>query len=89
MSAVVHCEHCGQMFEVAATLVGGITNCPECGKATQVTGLRDPLWRILQIGGVALVIAIACVLYVTSGLPAAITSVGVGATALWLISRAF
>ena len=46
----VDCEQCGTPFEVADTLAGGLTNCPGCGKATPVPGLRDPYYRLLQIG---------------------------------------
>ena len=46
----VDCEHCGQPFECADTLAGGLTNCPLCGKATPVPGLRDPYFRLIQIG---------------------------------------
>lgn len=46
----VDCEQCGRQFEVADTLAGGLTNCPDCGKATPVLGLRDPYYRLIQIG---------------------------------------
>ena len=46
----VDCEQCGTPFEVADTLAGGLTNCPRCGKATPVPGLRDPYYRLFQIG---------------------------------------
>ena len=44
----VDCEECGKAFEAVDTLAGGLTNCPGCGKATPVPGLRDPLFRLLQ-----------------------------------------
>ena len=56
----VDCEHCGKPFEVPGTLAGGLTNCPACEKATPVPGLRDPYFRLIQIGmaiGSALLIA--------------------------------
>ena len=46
----VDCEQCGKPFEVADTLAGGLTNCPDCGKATPVPGLRDPYYRLIQLG---------------------------------------
>ena len=58
----VDCEHCGQPFECADTLAGGLTNCPSCGKATPVTGLRDPYFRLLQV-----VIATGWALLITIG----------------------
>ncbi len=57
----VDCEHCGQPFEVADTLAGGLTNCPACGKATPVSGLRDPFFRLIQIGtAVGWALLVAC-----------------------------
>ena len=52
LSHMIHvdCEQCGKPFEVADTLAGGLTNCPDCGKATPVPGLRDPCFRLIQIG---------------------------------------
>jgi hypothetical protein len=44
----VDCEHCGNQFDVADTLAGGLANCTACGKATSVPGLRDPYYRLLQ-----------------------------------------
>jgi len=46
----VDCELCGERFEIADTLAGGLTNCPRCGKATRAPGLRDPMFRLVQIG---------------------------------------
>ncbi len=45
----VDCQHCGNQFDVADTLAGGLTNCPACGKATSVAGLHDPYYRLLQV----------------------------------------
>jgi len=46
----VECERCGRFFEAADSLAGGLTNCPACGKATAVPGLRDSLFRVAQVG---------------------------------------
>jgi hypothetical protein len=46
----VDCESCGDFFEVAPTLAGGLANCPGCGRATPVPGLRDPLYRLALVG---------------------------------------
>ena len=35
----VDCEHCGEVFQAADTMAGGMTNCPRCNKATTVSGL--------------------------------------------------
>ena len=46
----VECERCGKFFEAADSLAGGLTNCPACGKATGVPGLRDGFFRVIQLG---------------------------------------
>ena len=46
----VECERCGKFFEAADSLAGGLTNCPACGKATEVPGLRDKFFRVIQVG---------------------------------------
>ncbi len=58
------CEHCLHGFEVADSLAGGIASCPKCGKATAVHGLRDPLFRFVQVamvGGWAVLTAVGWV----------------------------
>lgn len=76
------------MFEVGAELAGGIANCPGCGKAVDVPGLNDPIWRVLQ--GVALlgVVAVTVLVSRSSGVPTGLAwGVGLGIL-IWLISRA-
>jgi hypothetical protein len=46
----VECQRCGRFFEAADSLAGGLTNCPACGKATAVPGLRDTYFRVIQVG---------------------------------------
>jgi len=46
----VECQRCGKFFEAADSLAGGLTNCPACGKATAVPGLRDKFFRVIQVG---------------------------------------
>jgi len=46
----VECGRCGRFFEAADSLAGGLTNCPACGKATGVPGLRDTFFRVVQVG---------------------------------------
>ena len=83
----IDCE-CGHLFEAPDDLAGGITNCPGCGKAVKVPGLRDPLWRVLQVLGALLWAAVTAFAYTQGGLvPAAATAV-VLAFVLWLVSRA-
>ena len=47
------------MFDVSADQVGGIVNCPACGKATSVEGLNDPLYRIFQVVGIVVALGVA------------------------------
>ena len=73
----------------AQALAGGITNCPNCGRATQVAGLRDPLWRLLQIGGAVLLLVVGALVLHFQGPLAASLTVVIGAAVLWLVSRGF
>ena len=80
---------CGHSFEAIDSLAGGIANCPRCGKAAGVPGLRDPLWLLFRVLVVAVSagagVGVAQVWGIEAGLVAAI---GLGAL-FWLISRAF
>jgi hypothetical protein len=79
---------CGHEFEVEDDLAGGIANCPRCGKAVEVPGLRDPLWRLLQgVAGVGWAAATAAA-YVSWGLGGAVATAACVAALLWLVSRA-
>jgi hypothetical protein len=79
---------CGNEFEVADDLAGGITNCPRCGKAVEVEGLRDPAWRLLQAAAAIGWAGATAAAYVSWGVGgAALAAVGLGAV-LWLVSRA-
>jgi hypothetical protein len=63
-------------------------NCPRCGRATSVPGLRDPLWRLVQ-AGVAGLAALALGLGWNGSSPLA--GLGAGALVLalgWLATRA-
>lgn len=87
MSIEVTCE-CGQVFEAADALAGGMTNCPGCRRAVPVPGLRDPAWRALQGGalvGWCLAVAVA---WNAWRLPGAIAAGLLLAALLWLVSRA-
>jgi len=79
---------CGNEFEVVDDLAGGITNCPRCGKAVEVEGLRDPLWRLLQLAAAVGWASATAAAYVNWGVGgAAVTALCLGAV-LWLVSRA-
>lgn len=72
-------------------MVGGRTNCPRCGQATEVPGLHDPFWRAIQVSAVVLW---AVAVYLSTsvfglGLAGAVTVGLVGAGVLWLLGRVF
>lgn len=78
---------CGHDFEVADDLVGGITNCPRCGKAVEVLGLRDPAWRVLQ-GAAAVAWAAATTgAYFAWGVAGAVATAACVAALFWVVSR--
>ncbi len=86
MTFEVEC-HCLRNFPVRDEFAGGIVNCPHCGKAVEVPGLRDPYWRVLQIGAAILWAGVTAAAYFGAGsVAAAITAVMLGG-AIWLISR--
>jgi len=86
---VVRCESCGYVFEADKKLTGGYANCPQCRRATPVEGLRDPLWRLWQVGVLVVVLIVSGLVWRGLG-PAPAAGVFFGGLALsWLISRAF
>ena len=86
MSVQVDCE-CGHRFEVHGTMAGGLANCPSCGKATPVPGLRDPLWRLWQAAAVILVAAVTWPVYATMGPGPAVVAAVAGLLLAWLASK--
>ena len=74
----VECERCGKFFEAADSLAGGLTNCPACGRATEVPGLRDNFFRAIQVG-MAVAWAILTAIGWTAGGWAGALGVGAGA----------
>jgi hypothetical protein len=80
---------CGATFPVRGDQVGGIVNCPSCGKAVEVPGLHDPFWRLVQVGAAILWAGVSAVVFVLAGpIAGLITAVALGGL-LWLVSRAF
>ena len=78
---------CGHEFEVADELAGGLANCPRCGKAVEVPGLRDPLWRLLQGGAAIGWAAATAAAYVSWGVAGAVATAVCLAALLWLVAR--
>ena len=85
----LECAHCGLAFEVPKSMVGGYANCPECGKASPVEGLRDPLWRAWKVVAVAAAGLAAYIAYEIGGAGAAVCTLFAGLGIGWLVSRAF
>lgn len=85
---MIHCEHCGDPFPVEPASVGGIVNCPRCGRATSVPGLSDPLWRLIQAGVVGLAAGAFALGWIQSS-PLHGAAAGAAVLALgWLATRA-
>jgi hypothetical protein len=70
-------------------MVGGHANCRECGKATPVEGLRDPLWRTWKVVAVAAAGIAAWFAHGIGGAAAAVCTLFAGLGVAWLVSRAF
>ena len=81
----VECEHCEQRFTALKQQLGGIVNCPACGKATTLKGLRDPMWRLFQIGALVIVSGVTVALWTSVGSTAGWIGLGVGVVLLALI----
>ncbi|MCA8957533.1 MAG: hypothetical protein KDC87_15775 [Planctomycetes bacterium] len=86
MDVPVDCA-CGHRFSVPESLVGGLAQCPECGKATEVPGLRDPLWRVLQVLALLAVVAAAWFGFQVGGAGGAMLGGAGTAVVLWVFSR--
>jgi hypothetical protein len=83
------CASCGHFFEVEERFAGGIVNCPACGRATEVAGLRDPLWKGLVIAAVVGWIGASAFVVSTWGLIPGLAAAAALGIFLWLVSRAF
>jgi hypothetical protein len=78
---------CGHEFDVDDDLAGGITNCPRCGKAVEVPGLRDAAWRVLQVATAAAGAAATAAAFLAWGAAGALATALCFAAAAWLVSR--
>jgi hypothetical protein len=87
MTVEVACA-CGHPFEVGKGLRGGITNCPRCGRAVDVPGLNDPLWRLAQAGAAFVWAGATAVAFVEGGAVIGLVTATGLALLLWLLSRA-
>ncbi len=88
MSIEVVCD-CGHVADAGDHLAGGIMNCPACGRAIEVPGLNDPLWRLAQAVAAVIWAGGTALAYAAGGpLAAGLTAI-ILASAFWLISRFF
>lgn len=69
---------CGAKFRVAASLKGGLANCPVCKKAMPVSGGPEPLFWALLGGAAALVLGVAAALWAFVGPLAGGIALGAG-----------
>jgi len=75
----VYCD-CGHLFHAKKSLGGGLTNCPRCHKAVEVSGGPEPLFWILLGGGELVVLTIAALVFlVTKSAPGALIVLIIGA----------
>jgi hypothetical protein len=79
---------CGHRFEADDALAGGFANCPKCGRAAGVPGLRDPAWRLLQAGAVVLWVVATAVAWKAGGPAVGLLAGAALGLLLWLLSRA-
>lgn len=77
----VQCEHCGHGFDVPATLKGGVANCPDCRRATDVRGGFGWEYNLLALTGLAVVLFLAGI-FGLQDWRAGATVLGVGLTIL-------
>ncbi|MEE8106230.1 MAG: hypothetical protein V3T86_11910 [Planctomycetota bacterium] len=75
----VDCEHCGEVFQAAESMAGGMTNCPRCKKAATVPGLRDRWFRFVQAGMLVAVVALTLAGWHNGGLAGALALGSLGA----------
>ena len=78
----VTCRHCLLRFKAARSLKGGLTNCPQCGKATEVPGGPEPLFWALLGGGGLVVLAVAYLVAQLYGAAAGLAVVLLGAVVI-------
>ncbi|MFQ5845274.1 MAG: hypothetical protein ACE5JG_09840 [Planctomycetota bacterium] len=87
MSVEVPCE-CGHVVAAGDETAGGIVNCPACGHAVEVPGLRDPWWRLLQAAAALAWAGGTALAWAAAGSGAALVTAVALAGCLWLLSRA-
>jgi hypothetical protein len=78
----VLCEHCPEEFEVAASLQGGLANCPNCGRATAVPGGAEALFIFAVALGVLLGGGATWFIWVSAGTTAGLITAACAVTGL-------
>lgn len=82
------CPHCKHTFAAPSTMVGGLANCPSCGKAAEVKGMHDPLWRAMQIGAVVVAVGVGWLVAGYHGPAWGVMAAAGAMVGFWVISRA-
>jgi hypothetical protein len=73
----VYCE-CGHLFRAQKSLKGGVTNCPRCQRAVEVSGGPEAHFWLLLDGGIALVVGLAAVFYAVGSIARAVITLVLG-----------
>ena len=76
---------CTERFEVPASMVGGLANCPRCRKAVEVPGGPEPLFWVLLGAGALVVLGISAAGFAIGGPVAGGIALGVGGGVLGLV----
>ncbi len=79
---------CGRSFPVRLEQVGGIVNCPSCGQAVEVPGLRDGMWTGLKVLAAIVWAASIAAVYVHHGMIPALGTAVIVALMIGLVSLA-
>lgn len=69
------CPHCELIFDVPASMKGGIANCPECRRTVEIRGGPEPIYWILVGCGVLAVLGVSGLIALVSPLAGAVTAV--------------
>lgn len=72
----VECQ-CGHRFAVPRSLKGGLANCPECRRATQVPGGPEPLFWVLLSGGIVVALVLTAFFAIEFGAAAGVITLAV------------
>ena len=79
------CPHCGMDHEVAASLKGGVVNCPGCGEAFEIPSGAEPAFWLLLLLGIVFVLGLTAALWAVGGPVAGVVTLVIAGGLLALI----